>query len=273
MIDRGGVSVNGVVITEAEIAREVRHHAAESLDAARREAATALVVRRLLLDEANRMGFCEPAVRDPLTAGSEGMVEKEPVEASIQRLLDTEIRIPEVDDEVCRRYYEQNPERFRSEGLFEAAHILVVASADGGPSRAEARKQAQEVARWAAAAPDQFGALAKKYSACSSAAAGGILGRIGPGQTSPEFEMKLRELETGEVTAEPVETRYGFHIIKLIRRIAGRQLPYSAVKERIAEYLVARAWTQAVHQYISLLAGRVDIQGVEIESAPTPLVQ
>ncbi|WP_295814917.1 tRNA (adenosine(37)-N6)-dimethylallyltransferase MiaA, partial [uncultured Nitratireductor sp.] len=47
----------------------------------------------------------------------------------------------------------------------------------------------------------------------------------------------LLALEPGALCAAPVETRYGFHIIRLERRHEGRELPYEAVAERIADYL------------------------------------
>jgi peptidyl-prolyl cis-trans isomerase C len=70
-----------------------------------------------------------------------------------------------------------------------------------------------------------------------------------------------------------VETKYGVHVIRLVRRAVGRELPYEAVKERIASYLEESAWRRAVHQYVAILAGRASIEGVELDAATSPLVQ
>jgi len=99
-----------------------------------------------------------------------------------------------------------------------------------------------------------------------------ILGQIGPGDTTPEFETALIDLAPGDVSA-PVETRYGVHLIRLARRIDGSPLPFETVRERVAAYLVDHVRRQALAQYISLLVGRADISGIEISGSPSPLVQ
>lgn len=253
------VSVNGIGISESQIAQEMQHFPADTLQGAYTQAARALVVRALLLQEAGRRGF----------GGETGG----PEEAAIQKLLDADLELPEVDEETCRRYYEQNQSRFCSEALFEAAHILIPAPASDEERRASARLKANEIAQTLAARPERFESLAREYSACPSSKNGGVLGQIGPGRTAPQFERALGSMSAGEITMKPVETRYGFHIIKLIRSAPGRLLPFPLVRERIVEYLTTRAWTEAVHQYVLLLAGGARIQGIDIESATTPLVQ
>jgi hypothetical protein len=63
------------------------------------------------------------------------------------------------------------------------------------------------------------------------------------------------------------ETRYGLHIIRLNRRIPGRELPFALVRERIADYLVERARRLGAAQFIARLVARAAIAGVEL---PTP---
>ena len=121
-------------------------------------------------------------------------------------------------------------------------------------------------------APDRFAALARDCSDCPSGAVGGSLGQIGPGDTTPEFEAALVDLTPGDISP-PVETRYGVHLIRLTRRIDGRQLPFEAVRERIASYLGEHVSRQATAQYVSLLVGRADIGGIVIDGASSPLVQ
>lgn len=108
--------------------------------------------------------------------------------------------------------------------------------------------------------------MAKAHSACPSAEQGGNLGQITPGQTTPEFEVALRDLEPGETTSASVETRYGVHIVRLERRIEGRDLPFDLVAGRIADYLSARVRRVAAAQYVARLAGRSRIEGVALPS-------
>ena len=70
-----------------------------------------------------------------------------------------------------------------------------------------------------------------------------------------------------------METRYGVHLIRLTRRIDGRQLPFEAVRDRIAAYLTEHVNRQATAQYVSLLVGRADIEGIAVDGSSSPLVQ
>jgi peptidyl-prolyl cis-trans isomerase C len=110
-------------------------------------------------------------------------------------------------------------------------------------------------------------------SACPSAAQGGNLGQITPGQTVPEFETFLYNLEEGQICPVPVKTRFGYHVLRLDRRIEGRQLPFEAVRDKIAEYLREHVWRRAISQYLQLLVGEAEIRGIELNGASSPLVQ
>ena len=82
--------------------------------------------------------------------------------------------------------------------------------------------------------PKGFAALAARDSDCGSKSSGGALGQLGPGDTVPEFEAALRALSEGEITAEPVITRHGYHIIRMDAVALGQVLPFDAVKSKIA---------------------------------------
>jgi peptidyl-prolyl cis-trans isomerase C len=70
-----------------------------------------------------------------------------------------------------------------------------------------------------------------------------------------------------------VKTRFGYHVLRLDRRIGGAQLPFEAVRERIAAYLREHVWRRAVSQYLQLLVGQAEIEGIELNGASSPLVQ
>lgn len=62
-----------------------------------------------------------------------------------------------------------------------------------------------------------FGELAKASSADLSAAKGGDLGWLNPGDTVPEFERAMNALQPGEVSA-PVKSPFGWHLIQVVER-------------------------------------------------------
>jgi peptidyl-prolyl cis-trans isomerase C len=258
---RQAISVNGVAIARSAIAQETQHHpAARPLDAMK-AATAALVVRELLLQEARRLAIsAEPA------SDGEGRRETEE-EALIRGLVEREVRTPEADEAACRRFYEQNRRRFRTPDLFEARHILLPAN------RPDSAELASVLLARLAEAPKEFGALAEAHSACPSGKTQGSLGQIGRGQTVPEFEEALAAMSVGAVHPEPVQTRYGLHIVALDRRIEGRDLPFEMVRERIAAWMGEKVRRVAVQQYVSLLAGQAEIVGIDLAASTSPLVQ
>ncbi len=261
------IRVNGVAIDRDAIAREAQNHPAEKPLAAWHEAARALVIRELLLQEARRLEIAaEPCSDD------EGRRETEE-EALIRQVIEREVRTPKADEAACRRYYEHNRARFRSADLFEVRHILIAAPHGDRKARAAAAEQVKQIISELRAEPSRFDKLARAHSACPSGQSGGNLGQIGPGQTVPEFERALGTLPVGEVVPEPIETRYGLHVVRVDRRIAGRDLPFELVQERIHDWLDEKVRRTALAQYLTILAGRADIAGIALASAGSPLVQ
>lgn len=260
------ISVNGTVISREIIAREVQNHPAEKPILAWQAAARALVVRELLLQEAKRLGIEAEPLSD-----SEGRCET-PEEAAMRELIEREVVTPEPDEASCRRFYEQNRDRFRAGDLYEAAHILIAASQRDLAARISARAKADTILNAIKADPALFAEFARAESDCkTSAENGGHLGQLTRGQTVKEFETVLQRMRPGEFVV--AETRYGFHVIRLDQHAAGQLLPFELVRDRIADYLATRVRHRALVQYVSLLAGRAEISGVTLAAASSPLLQ
>lgn len=257
------IRVDERVIDEAEIDREAQYHPASSLGEARRKAAQALVVRELLLSEADRQDI--RATGGDATEGTD--------EARIRVLIERNIEVPDPAESDCRRYYESNPGRMRTADSHELSHILIPAPPDDAEIRAEARKIATDLSRTLREDPRRFAALAREHSRCPSREDGGHLGVVGRGQTAPELEKALSRLPVGTVPEYPVETRYGFHVVLIHTRHEGRPLAYDACRERIAGYLREHVRRRAISQYIRLLAASHDIEGFDLDAATSPLVQ
>jgi peptidyl-prolyl cis-trans isomerase C len=255
------VSINGIVIPRDAIARETQHHPAPSPAIAWGAAARALAVRELLLQEARRLGIAAAAMSD--SAGRRETAD----EALIRTLVEHEVKTPEPDEETCRSYYARNRRRFRSPAIHEAAHILFAARQDDAEAFAQAKRDAEAALAELREHPARFADLARIHSACPSAAQGGNLGQITTGQTTSEFERALSALLPGHICAVPVVTRYGVHIIRLDRRIEGRDLPFDVVAERIAGHLRDSVMRRASAQYIARLVSRARITGIALDGA------
>lgn len=267
VIERAAVRVGGVEIAPAAIAAEAQNHPAPDAATAWREAAEALAIRQLLLAEAERLGIEPGERRDP--QGRALAAE----DALVDALLAQEVAVPEATEAEARRFYERHRARFASETLVEAEHILFSASPDDSLAYSLAVGDARMAIRAVQADPACFAALARAKSACPSKEQGGNLGQIGKGQTVAEFEAALFALAEGELHAEPVRTRFGVHVIRAGRRAEQRQLPFEAVEATIRDYLEEASYRKAMSQYLSILASRTTVEGVDLAAADGPLVQ
>jgi peptidyl-prolyl cis-trans isomerase C len=247
-----GFAVNGVEIDDAQVEQELAHHqqAANPL----KQAVHELVLRSLLSQEAQRLGM----------AGADD-------DERIEALLAQEVRVPQVDDAACQTYYRNQAPRFSSGDMVEARHILLQVTPSAPLELL--RETGEAMLAELHAHPERFAELAQQYSNCPSGAHGGNLGQLTRGQTVPEFEQLVFRLAPGALATHLLETRFGLHIVQVMRRIDGALLPFEAVKSQIAEYLGQQSWQRALHQYLQILAGRANIEGVTLEGADTPLVQ
>ena len=247
-----GISVNGVEITDSAIGQELPHH--QQAGNPLKKAVHELVLRSVLLQEAERL--CITGID---------------ADARIEALFSQEVRVPEADAGACERLYRQQAQRYTSGAMVEARHILFQVT-PGAPLDL-LRETGDTVLAELRSHPERFAELAQQYSNCASGALGGNLGQLTRGQTVPEFDRLLFRLAAGELAGHLLETRFGLHIVQVLRRVDGALLPFDAVKSEIAENLSRQAWQRALHQYLQILVGRANIEGVTLEGAESPLVQ
>ncbi len=253
------VIVNGETIPSAAIAAEAQNHNApqDKPGWAWKAAARAMAIRALLLQEGQRLGL-EAEAREvapgKLETGDEAMV---------RAVLETLIEPEQVSEAHCRAFYDRAPESFRAPSLFQPAHILFAARPEDAAARKTAMQNAQKALRDVLKDPKAFAGIAKAQSDCPSKENGGMLGQIGSGDTVPEFEAVLETLEAGQIHPEPVETRFGVHIIRMDEKAEGAVLPFEAVAPQIREKLEQVAWAKAAQRLTRDLVEKAEISGVD----------
>lgn len=240
------ISVDGFVIDETDFANELQYHQNKNFDVVVQKAGQALVVKQLMLAQAKKEGLLD---------------ESKDEEQAIQQLMSTHVRYEDPTDEDCARYFENNQEKFTTEPLMEVDHILLAAAKDDLPAREVAKTSASNLIEQLKNDPLLFPALAEQYSACPSKKTGGSLGQLSKGQTVPEFEKQLNRLEPG-IAVNPIESRYGFHVVNVTRKIPGKAMQYSMVEDKVKGYLIHRASHLAIQAYIQTLIEAADIEGI-----------
>lgn len=93
-----------------------------------------------------------------------------------------------------------------------------------------------------------FEDIAKEKSTDGSAAQGGDLGYFGQGQMVPEFEKAANELEIGKYSKTPVQTQFGFHVIKLEDKRAKQPPAFDQVKDQVKSMLIRDRYTDLIKQ-------------------------
>mgnify|MGYP002779632810 CR=1 FL=1 len=255
----GEVRVNGIEITPEAIAAEIQHHPAPDAETAWVVAARALAVRELLLQEARRLDIAAQPLAD-----EDGRKETED-DAVIRALLDAEVSPARPSGNECRRYYESNVQRFRTPDLLEAAHILIEPEGKDEGAWAAALERARSIIAEVGDDALAFAAAARAHSACASARQDGSLGQVRRGELVGEVQAGLEALGEGTTSREPIRSRFGWHVLRLHRRLPGKTLPFGMVEERIADMLEARSWSIEAARYVAALAAGNSIGGVRIE--------
>jgi len=242
------ISVDGVVIEESALANELQYHQNPDFELVVQQAGQALVVKQLLIAYAIKQGI---------------EVNEKNEEEVLQKLMSEEVSYSDPSDENCFRYFQNNKRKFTTAPLMEVDHILLAAEKEDLPASEVAKNQATDIINQLKVDPFLFSELASQYSACPSKKTGGSLGQISKGQTVPEFERQLEKLAQG-LASKPLESRYGFHVVNVIRKVDGKELGYSMVEDKVRGYLTHRASYLAIQAFIQNLVAKADIQGIEI---------
>jgi parvulin-like peptidyl-prolyl isomerase len=147
--------------------------------------------------------------------------------------------------DAAKKYYDENAAQFMEEAdkpdQIRASHILIAPDGKDDAADKKAQEKAAALLKQLKENPKLFEELAKENSTCPSSARGGSLGAFGKGQMVPEFEKATLALKPGEISAEPVKTQFGYHIIRRdALQTEGTTIPFEKVKGDIESFLKAQ---------------------------------
>ncbi|MEW6262631.1 MAG: peptidylprolyl isomerase [Thermodesulfobacteriota bacterium] len=178
------------------------------------------------------------------------------VETLVNREIVQKTTVTEKD---ARDYFDRNPQFFIQPERVKASHILImVKPEDGETKKAEAKARIAELRQKIQAGQD-FAALAQEHSQCPSAKKGGDLGYIRRGQTVKPFEDAAFGLSPGQISG-PIETNFGFHLIKVTDRTPEKQTPFEEIKDRLREHVRQENINKQVSDYLERLREKAKIE-------------
>ena len=285
--------VNGVIIRQDEFDREldffVRRAAPDGqqipdfqLAKIKNDVLESLIDREVLFQESKKKGIEVKA--DAISDQLKGIKQKYPDEAqfakllkemgltesdvesqikrgmAIQQLINTEVAEKvKISDEESKEYYDNHPEFFKKPEQVRASHILIKVDENASEAqKTEARKKIKEVQQKLQKGED-FETLAKTYSEGPSGPGGGNLGYFRRGQMVKPFEDAAFSLKSGE-TSDIVETRFGYHLIKVFDKQPEKTMTYAEIKDQLNEHLKKQKLETEVDVYIDNLR-----EGAKIE--------
>ena len=196
-----------------------------------------------------KMGLTEIMLHEQI---QEGLT----IKALLEKYVLKGITVP---DEQVHSYYTNNPNLFKSPEQVKASHILIKVPANADQAEKEKALITIQGLKSRVAKGENFATLAQDYSDCPSRAKGGDLGFFARKQMVSPFSKAAFDLAPGE-TSDVVETRFGYHLIRVTERMEVQTLAFSDVKKQIAGRLQREKEEQRIGAYVSKLKKKADIQ-------------
>jgi peptidyl-prolyl cis-trans isomerase C len=174
----------------------------------------------------------------------------------MQKEVFSKITVTEAD---AKKFYDDNPDKFKMPERTQASHILISADQKATPEDKKKAKEKAEAIRKRVAKGEDFAAVAKAESNCPSAAKGGDLGYFGKGQMVPEFEKAAAALKLGELS-DVVESPFGYHIIKVMDRKPADTVKFAEVKDKIEDYLKSQKAQKPMTDYVDKIKKEAKVE-------------
>lgn len=224
-------TINDAAITESDLTaamEEFEQQLARVPDAERKKVTLErLIDMRIIAQAATKDGLDkDPSVQRRLESIRVQLLTSEYVRKKVEAAI---------TDADLKARYDKEMAAYTPPEEVKASHILV-----------QTKEEADAVMKELAAGK-AFADIAKEKSIDpGSKENGGDLGYFQKGQMVPEFEQAAFGLEKGAVTKEPVQTQFGFHIIKQEDKRVGEKPAFDAVKDQVREVVAAEKFREAL---------------------------
>ena len=195
------------------------------------------------------MGFSEEMLKAQIKNG-----------LTIKTLIDKEVlQKISVSDQQVRAFYDDNPNLFRKPEQVKASHILVQVPENAGEAKQAEALAAIQALKTRIDNGENFATLAQENSDCPSKAKGGDLGFFSRDQMVPPFSEAAFALQPGQ-TSDVVQTRFGYHLIRVTERQEEQTMAFNEVKEAISARLRQEQEGKKIDVYLEKLKEHADIK-------------
>lgn len=178
----------------------------------------------------------------------------------IKILIDRQIgAVKEVSEEELEAFYRDNPDRFRMPERVQASHILIASLPDESPEDRAKKRLKLSGLRGEIEKGADFAQLAREHSSCPSKSQGGDLGYFERDKMVKPFADAAFKMRVGEIS-DIVETKFGYHLIKLTDRQDARIIPLEETRDDITSSLNIQKRGQLVSDYLNKLRSTAKIE-------------
>lgn len=146
-----------------------------------------------------------------------------------------------VTDDDAKKFYDANTKEFANPDLVRASHILFRTPEGATPEQLKASENKAKAAIVRANKGEDFGKLAGELSEEPGAAQrGGDLGYFPKERMVPEFSTAAFAQKVGSVSATPVKSKFGYHVIKVTDKKPAGTATFDQAKPQILQFLQAQ---------------------------------
>ena len=173
----------------------------------------------------------------------------------------------------AKAFYDANTKEFANPDLVKASHILFRLPPDATPEQAKAAEKKAKAAIVRANSGEDFAKLASELSEEPGAAQrGGDLGYFPKDKMVPEFADAAFAQKVNTVSATPVKTKFGYHVIKVTDKKPAGTASFDEAKQQIIAFLQAQKRRQIFKGIIQDLKQSAKIEN-NLPAPTTPPAQ
>ena len=167
----------------------------------------------------------------------------------------------EVTDADAEDFYKKNAEQFKQPEMVRASHILIAVAQDAKPELVVEKEKAAKAIVERVKKGEDFGKLAAELSEDPSAKQNsGDLDFFGREQMVPEFSTAAFKMKQDEVSAEPVRSQFGYHIIKVTGHKDAETVPLDQAKPKLMAYLQNQKKQQEIEKVVKEMRAKADVK-------------